>query len=77
MEKEDRYCRSDGHAMETNFVDLVKPVGEEDDHKQKQNKENNTEDGGGRRVSAKDVRNQLIVQFGLHRVNLNENVQEA
>ena len=63
MEKEDRYCRSDGHAaymhicMETNFVDLVKPVGEEDDHKQKQNKENNTEDGGGRRVSAKDVRN--------------------
>ena len=43
--------------METNFVDLVKPVGEEDDHKQKQNKENNTEDGGGRRVSAKDVRN--------------------
>ena len=46
-------------CMETNFVDLVKPVGEEDDHKQKQNKENNTKDSGGRRVSAKDVRDTL------------------
>ena len=40
--KENGYCRSDGRAaymhicmyahMAINFVDLVKPIGEEDDH---------------------------------------------